>query len=135
MRRGFTADAEIREFYWTGLNRHDARLRAGQELAQVIAAQPSERRIHIVGHSHGGNIALVAANHLPARRVQTIVLLANPHLTEVTSRDTPPRWMYWGNAAELVRQIWNIYSPEDRIQVSVAQVFHGVGSARRGRIL
>ena len=65
VRRGFAGDCEIREFRWSGNNTHQARLDAGAELARAIAKEDPERRIHIIGHSHGGNVALVAVNQLP----------------------------------------------------------------------
>lgn len=134
LRREFGQDCEIREFRWSGLNTHQARMTAGTDLARTIEAQAGSRKIHIVGHSHGGNIALAAVNHLDRGRIETLVLLANPHMAIVDEHGVPPLWLYWGKAVENVPHIWNLYSPEDRVQVSLARIFHGV-TARRHALL
>jgi carboxylesterase len=125
LRRAFTRKCEIREFRWSGINTHQARLEAGSDLARIVAAESGSGRIHIVGHSHGGNVALVAATHLQPGQVETLVLLANPHMMVAKA------WLYWGRAADNVAHIWNLYSPEDNVQCSLARTFHGVNSARR----
>jgi carboxylesterase len=48
----------------------------------------------------------------------------------VDKHGEPPQWLYWGKAVESVRRIWNIYSPEDKVQCSLARVFHGVPASR-----
>ncbi|GJP38209.1 hypothetical protein CLOM_g22676 [Closterium sp. NIES-68] len=52
-------------FHWSGQNTHDSRVAAGKALAQLInaigKADPSAR-VHIVAHSHGGNVALKAVS-------------------------------------------------------------------------
>src|SRR5215510_7812087 len=65
VRRAFGRECEVREFYWSGLNRHEGRLKAGIDLARLIEKDAPNRKIHLVGHSHGGNVALVAVNQLP----------------------------------------------------------------------
>jgi carboxylesterase len=131
LRLAFGKPCEIREHRWTGENTHQARLNAGAELAAAIENHCAGRTVHIVGHSHGGNVALIAANHLPAGRIQTIVLLANPNMRVSQEQALAPRWLYWGSAAERVRSVWNLYSPEDRIQATGGRVFHGLPSTPR----
>ncbi|CAI5485043.1 unnamed protein product [Closterium sp. Yama58-4] len=52
-------------FHWSGHNTHEARVQAGKALAQLIhavgRADPSAR-VHVVAHSHGGNVALKAVS-------------------------------------------------------------------------
>ncbi|CAI7780506.1 unnamed protein product [Closterium sp. NIES-53] len=52
-------------FHWSGHNTHEARVDAGKALAQLIhavgRADPSAR-VHVVAHSHGGNVALKAVS-------------------------------------------------------------------------
>ncbi len=134
LRGAFGQECEVREFRWSGTNRHQARLDAGADLARRIQAQDASRKIHIVGHSHGGNVALAAVNHLQRARVATLVLLANPHMAIAEGPDGPA-WLYWGKAVEKVSRIWNLYSPEDNIQCSLARTFHGVSSARRRDVI
>jgi carboxylesterase len=126
LRHAFEYNCEIREFRWSGNNTHQARTTAGTDLARAIEAAGENRKIHIVGHSHGGNVSLAAVNHLPPGRVENLVLLANPHMAVLEKHGEPPQWLYWGRAAESVARIWNLYSPQDRVQVSLASLFHGM---------
>jgi pimeloyl-ACP methyl ester carboxylesterase len=75
---------KVHSFTWSGLNTHRTRIEAGRELANYIArlgtneTQPIS--ISIVGHSHGGNVALYALKHSVPDRVDRIVCLATPFL-------------------------------------------------------
>lgn len=129
LRQALGRECEVREFRWSGSNTHQARIDAGADLARTIEAAGRSRKIHIIGHSHGGNVALVAANHLQPCQVETLVLLANPHMA------IQDAWLYWGKAIENVPQIWNLYSPEDNVQCSLARTFHGLPSTQRRHVL
>lgn len=128
LRRAFTRECEIREFRWSGKNTHQGRLDAGEALARAIGKEDAGRKVHLIGHSHGGNVALAAVNHLGANRVESVVVLANPNIDLTGLRGTS-EWLYWGNAIELVPRIWNLYSPEDFVQSRLAQRFHGIPKA------
>jgi carboxylesterase len=125
LRQAFGKDCQIREFRWSGANTHEARIKAGAQLAREIAGVEPERKVHFAGHSHGGNVALAAVNQLPPHRVALLILLANPNLVGVDN-DGRKHWLYWGTAAERVERIWNIYSPQDIVQCSLVRRFHGV---------
>jgi carboxylesterase len=126
VRAAFGVECEIREFRWSGKNTHQARISAGAALARVIGNDNPERRVHLIGHSHGGNVALVAVNNLPGHRVESVIALANPNMVWIDSTGQPPEWLYWGDAAERVARLWNIYSPEDFVQDKIAGWFHGI---------
>ena len=123
IRIALAGDVEIREVRWSGSNTHQARLTAGEALAGMIGAQPADARIHLVTHSHGGNVALVAVNHLPPGRVASLVLLANPHMTLAEERSVSAP--YWGAAHSRVARIWNLFSEKDFIQTRGAALRHG----------
>jgi carboxylesterase len=129
LRQALGRDCEVREFRWSGGNTHQARMDAGADLARTIESEDESRRIHLVGHSHGGNVALAAANHLHPRRVETLILLANPHMA------IAGLWVYWGKAVENVPHIWNLYSPQDNVQCSLARTFHGLNTTSRRDVL
>jgi pimeloyl-ACP methyl ester carboxylesterase len=129
LRRTFGRECEVREFRWSGNNTHQARMDAGTELARIISSESQVRKIHIIGHSHGGNVALAGVNHLQPGRVETLVLLANPHMAIAGA------WLYWGNAPENVPHIWNLYSPEDNVQCGLARTFHGVSGTNRRHVI
>jgi carboxylesterase len=134
LRRAIGRVCEIREFRWSGRNTHQARLEAGTRLAKIIASDSSGRKIHIVGHSHGGNVALTAVNQLQPHRAESVILLANPNIA-VREADSSRRWLYWGEAAERVPRIWNLYSPQDIVQCRLVRLFHGIHDANRKDLL
>ncbi len=64
-------------FEWSGENSPRARLAAAEELANSLRGQSS---IHLLGFSHGGNVAAEAAASLPEGAVETLVTIATPIL-------------------------------------------------------
>jgi pimeloyl-ACP methyl ester carboxylesterase len=76
--------ASFRTFNWSGANSHDARKRAGAELAAHIRqlGQENPGWPHVlVAHSHGGNVACYALEDPEARRnVVLIVTLGTPFI-------------------------------------------------------
>jgi carboxylesterase len=139
VRAGFAGACQVRTHEWTGRNRHSDRVAAAESLAARIRREyRKDDRIHLVGHSHGGNIALLAAHSLDEPFIETIVLLATPHMAVFYAADgrKARRWLYWGQAAEKTRMIWNLYSPQDMVQTFLSNLFNGVSlrtSARRVR--
>jgi pimeloyl-ACP methyl ester carboxylesterase len=135
VRQTFGKECDIREFRWSGKNTAQARREAGDELAQLIARDSSQRKVHVIGHSHGGNVALAAVNRLPHQRVESVILLANPNIALLDSRGQPPQWLYWGETPERVGRIWNLYSPEDPVQGKLVEWFHGIPNRGRKIVL
>jgi pimeloyl-ACP methyl ester carboxylesterase len=77
-------DIHIESFDWTGANSENARRLAGQELRQKLVelhrAYP-QALVYVVGHSHGGNVALYATNENPSETgVAGVVAIATPFL-------------------------------------------------------
>lgn len=70
------------EFKWSGNNNHSSRIAAGAELAAYIDSLkiPPSDRLFLIGHSHGGNVALYALKHTGNVKVDGIVFLATPFL-------------------------------------------------------
>ena len=140
VKAGFEGHCAVHSLEWTGKNTHAARLEAAHDLKNEIEKKGSGHRIHIVGHSHGGNVALLTASLLPPQTISTIVLLANPHVALLYRDETQCNrklelkdcggsrchWMYWGKAAEWVERIWNLYSPQDKVQSVAARFLHGI---------
>lgn len=80
-------------FGWTGKNNQEARLAASRDLVQTVRSQlegdPSEKRVVILAHSHGGNIALKALEELHSvPQVAGVVCMATPYFS-VRVRNTP----------------------------------------------
>jgi hypothetical protein len=73
---------QIRPFLWSGANSISARDLAAKDLATLIGQDSIEHHHLIIGHSHGGNIALRALSHLQHEALQRtiVVTLATPFL-------------------------------------------------------
>lgn len=69
-------------FRWTGANSHRARLSAGRDLAREIKRlADSGATIHLLGHSHGGNVALYALrDHEAAKSISSLGFLGTPFI-------------------------------------------------------
>lgn len=75
----------IKAFRWSGRNTHGARISAGEELAGLIdrwaTDLPSGAGVHLIGHSHGGNVALYAqAICRHKEKIKSIACLGTPFL-------------------------------------------------------
>lgn len=81
-------DAEITPFLWSGANSASARERGADELAKLIKRIAGKYRdgVHLVGHSHGGNVANEAAVLLRWGRRKT---RAQERIASLTTIGTP----------------------------------------------
>jgi len=74
----------IRTFQWSGRNSHRARLHAAEALAKQLGetfSEHPEAEHHLIGHSHGGNVALyVLRDPRVCGRIASIVCLATPFI-------------------------------------------------------
>lgn len=95
-------DAEIFPLHWTGDNKASGREAAARSLAGEIKRKvKSHSGVHIIGHSHGGNVASDAAAILrwnPARRVSrlhSLTTVGTPFLrTNVSVRQRFGAWAF-----------------------------------------
>ncbi|CAI5983076.1 unnamed protein product [Closterium sp. NIES-65] len=63
-------------FFWDGSNTHEGRVKAAEKLARLldlIARRDPSARIHVIAHSHGGNV-LLKAIELYMKRLPTLSL-------------------------------------------------------------
>lgn len=82
------ANAEIYPFLWAGANEHRSRMMAAQNLSDVINERSNKfDRIFVVAHSHGGNVALRAADKCKSK-IDMIVCLSTPHIHLETNHPT-----------------------------------------------
>ena len=80
LKRAAGKSSTIHHFVWSGQNNHQARLDAAENLAREIEEfTENDDRIAVVGHSHGGNVALLAASKLD-RPIDLVICLSTPHL-------------------------------------------------------
>mgnify|MGYP001260871740 CR=1 FL=1 len=76
---------KIKPFRWSGRNTYGARIAAGKELAglidQWVTNLPLGAGLHLIGHSHGGNVALYAqAISRNNKKIKSIACLGTPFL-------------------------------------------------------
>ena len=75
----------IKRFNWTGRNSFSDRLSASEKLLQLmvdLSLVPAPPAIHIIAHSHGGNIAVMATARAPSSvNLQSITTLGTPYLS------------------------------------------------------
>lgn len=88
--RELGTSVRFERFIWPGRllrgfnNSHSARLEAGRKLRDVLIRLEIERkpkRLFVIAHSHGGNVALYAARDTSEVRLDAVVFLATPFIT------------------------------------------------------
>ncbi len=103
---GATRNNSVVEFQWTGNNVDKYRKQAAKELvAKVLAERKPGEPLTIVGHSHGGNVGIMATNILNNMGIKVNYLI---------TINTPAR-EYQLNENSPTRQI-NIYNDKDKVQ-------------------
>lgn len=114
-------DEDVSKFKWTGGNNKRARKQAAEELAEEIInwrkTNPDEP-IRLIGHSHGGNVAIMVANLLGEEdiKVETLVTIATPVREYQLKQE--------------VGQHLHVYNERDGIQVNGGSIWL-LGKARR----
>jgi hypothetical protein len=103
---------------WDGGATEKARENAGKHLAQGLMKKfDGDERVHLVGHSHGGNVIGHALQELNAngRSVTSVTMLGTPHWDESVN----PSWN--ANAMSAVRgRVTTFSSESDGIQTTGA---------------
>ncbi|HEV2296879.1 MAG TPA: hypothetical protein VGR35_23770 [Tepidisphaeraceae bacterium] len=83
LREEFGPRMQVRRVIWSGRNQHSARLEAAEHehLERHLGKVPDVRHF-VIAHSHGGNVALLAAHRLEEpERLAGIATLATPFIT------------------------------------------------------
>ncbi len=96
-------------FQWTGNNADPARQKAAQQLAEHIKKyRDPNQPLTIVGHSHGGNIAVMAANILNQDKN------TNNHVANILTVNTPVREYQLDNNSPTKH--FNVFTNDDNVQ-------------------
>ena len=78
--RAIGSDGEVYPFLWASSIHHPNRQQAAANLASVIERKAKGfDRVCLVGHGHGGNVALLAASDC-RRTIDMVVCLSTPHV-------------------------------------------------------
>jgi hypothetical protein len=108
-------DATVTPFLWTGANSARARETASRKLVKEIRRQSrTHGPVHVIGHSHGGNVANEAARMMRWRpKFDMLSFLLNPLSAMFRGR-------------EKIASVTTVGTPFFRSQLSNAESFGGV---------
>jgi pimeloyl-ACP methyl ester carboxylesterase len=103
-------NASVISYNWSGKLSHLSRMQAAKGLARLIQSYPLDTPIHVVSHSHGGNVALLASQILGRDRynkhkIQTLYSLATPIDMEEYYPDM-----------DIITYVYNFFSRADNVQ-------------------
>jgi len=102
---------EIMSLRWSGLNTDQARIKAGQGLADIINGYITRnpRTIFTIAHSHGGNVVNYATNRLSGNAsIDTIINIATPVVVLNSG--------IYSAYKKAFKTLLNLYSTEDVVQ-------------------
>ena len=120
---------------WSGGNSKGAREIGAKELFNAILrhleSNPDDP-VRLIGHSHGGNIAILVANMLAKEgiRVETLITIATPVRGDYQLDFVPTIGPLGSSALTNVNQHINIYNRGDGIQTGGGSIWNG-GEAGR----
>lgn len=102
-------DATVEYFEWCGSNSHEKRIIAAKQLLVFLAkhVKPNDK-VHLVGHSHGGNIILLASQELAKHKSKFTFASVYTLGTPVSKNYTP--------AMTHIKKLYNLFSYGDMIQ-------------------
>lgn len=109
LERTITDEFNLVSFTWTGSNNHAARLQAAHDLVQLITSYPPNFTIHLVAHSHGANVGILASQLLgkqsKAYTIETFFALGTPVCPDNYLPDM-----------NVIRYFYSLFSLSDHIQ-------------------
>ena len=120
----------VRRLLWDSSFRQANRSEAARQFAREIERQAEGYdRVHLVGHSHGGNVILLAVARM-AGPVDTIVTLATPHLYFQMARsvDGETVWVPLCAPPDLAARtgrLLNVHAPSDFVADDLATWING----------
>ncbi len=97
-------NATVVPFHWSGAITHQAREKAAINLAKLIETYDQATDITVIGHSHGGNVAILASHQLKKNKIFCLYTLGTP---------INPIWYPNMN---MIEYCYNLFSFEDLIQ-------------------
>ena len=103
----------LHPFSWTGSNNHQARTKAAQELQELIVQLSANKyhTIHIIAHSHGGTVALLAAHMLADHQSKDTV-----RINELFALGMPVHANWYPKAWAVIDKVYHLFSYGDFIQ-------------------
>jgi pimeloyl-ACP methyl ester carboxylesterase len=96
--------ASVTPFRWSGKNSVEARNAAARNLAKLIDTYDASTTIIIIGHSHGGTVALLASDLIKNNKIALLYTLGTPINKAIYPNMTTINYCY------------NLFSFEDLVQ-------------------
>lgn len=123
------ADLHIQPFQWGGDDSNPDRHNGGIELKNLLDSLPTDSKVYVIAHSHGGNVALRALT-FSTRDADTLVLLGTPFLGVYMEIEETGKGYRIPLYLPLPREapnthIVNIYSPQDSVATNMANLLPG----------
>ncbi len=118
------AQVTVQPYRWQGWHDHDARHEAARQLRRILESVPADSDVHLVGHGHGGSVALHAVG-MAARKPGQVVTLGMPILCATLRNLRNDRsWFFpvYVPPPPTLREVELacVYSPEDTCSISGA---------------
>lgn len=101
----------VHSFAWSSENNHPARQQAARDLISFLKSlgNSTHRTIHIVAHSHGGTVALLAAHMIAEQRIPL-------RIAELFNLGTPIHASWYPKASSVIDTIYQLFSYGDMVQ-------------------
>ncbi len=101
----------LQPFFWSSYNNHEARIKAAQELRELLQQLSLNKyhTIHIVAHSHGGTVALLTANMLTEQS-------SHLRITELFALGMPVHADWYPKAWDSIDTMYHLFSYGDFVQ-------------------
>jgi hypothetical protein len=117
-----------RDFNWDGLNNDKARQSAGAELANhILNTRTGSEPITLIGHSHGGNVAIEAVNilvsqhNIPADQIN-IIAVNTPAEKDIQLANLRVNMFAVSSPTDIVQRLGSDYSNGNGVVVRNADV-------------
>lgn len=102
-------NSHIVPFLWSGKNSESVRLCTAYALAELIKSYAPENKIHIIGHSHGANIAFITSQLLATEYQEPII-------DSIFALGTPINTKKYAPHKTIIKTGWNLFSTNDSVQ-------------------
>ncbi len=103
-------DEKVISFHWTGTLSSNARRSAAQSLVKLIESYPPKTKFVVAGHSHGGNVGVIASQLLGQKKDR------KHHIHTLINLATPVDADYYMPDMSVIRYVFNFFSFSDRVQ-------------------
>lgn len=124
-----TCHALLIPYNWSGRLNHESRLQAARGLVKIIQSYPVDSNIYLIGHSHGGTVAILASQLLGIdlhnqHTLSAIYLLATPidNDTYAPNMDIAQTVYNFFSRGDYIQQVFGLYTREFPAHERIANI-------------